>query len=224
VKIRLQCRRPQFDFWARKISWRRDRLPTPVLLDLCGVSDGKESTCNVGDLGSIPGLGRPLGRGHSNPHQYSCLENPHGQRNLSGSMGSQRVGHDWATKNHTYHIILKLSYYVFIPIRLCFSVAWTGSYSSLFPTGDPFSIPGLGRSPGEGKGYPVQYSGLENSMAYTVHGSQRVGHAFFPKSSIFVEWINLRSSLNRKLNKIPIHFYRYTLPQMVARVLICSVT
>ena len=36
--------------------------------------------------------------------------------------------------------------------------------------GDLGSIPGLGRSPGEGKGYPVQYSGLENSMDYTVHG------------------------------------------------------
>ena len=32
------------------------------------------------------------------------------------------------------------------------------------------SIPGLGRSPGEGKGYPLQYSGLENSMDCTVHG------------------------------------------------------
>ena len=32
------------------------------------------------------------------------------------------------------------------------------------------SIPGLGRSPGEGKGYPLQYSGLENSTDYTVHG------------------------------------------------------
>ena len=31
-------------------------------------------------------------------------------------------------------------------------------------------IPGLGRSPGEGKGYPLQYSGLESSMDYTVHG------------------------------------------------------
>ena len=31
-------------------------------------------------------------------------------------------------------------------------------------------IPGLGRSPGEGKGYPLQYSGLENSMDYIVHG------------------------------------------------------
>ena len=36
--------------------------------------------------------------------------------------------------------------------------------------GDLVSIPGLGRSPGEGKGYPLQYSGLENSMDCTVHG------------------------------------------------------
>ena len=36
-------------------------------------------------------------------------------------------------------------------------------------TGDVGSLPGLGRSPGEGKGYPLQYSGLENSMDYIVH-------------------------------------------------------
>ena len=36
------------------------------------------------------------------------------------------------------------------------------------------SIPGLGRSPGEGNGYPLPYSGLENSMDYIVHGLQRV--------------------------------------------------
>ena len=36
--------------------------------------------------------------------------------------------------------------------------------------GDPGSIPGLGRSPGEGKGYLLQYSGLENSMDFIVHG------------------------------------------------------
>ena len=42
-------------------------------------------------------------------------------------------------------------------------------------TGDLGLIPGLGRSPGEGKGYPLQYSGLENSMDYTVHGHHRVG-------------------------------------------------
>ena len=41
-----------------------------------GASDGKESTCNVADLGSIPGLERSPGGGHGNPLQYSCLENP----------------------------------------------------------------------------------------------------------------------------------------------------
>ena len=49
-----------------------------------GGSDGKESACNVGDLGSIPGLGRSPGRGHGNPLRYFCLENPHGQRSLRG--------------------------------------------------------------------------------------------------------------------------------------------
>ena len=42
---------------------------------------------NVGDIreaGSIPGLGRSSGGGHGNPLQYSCLENPHGQRSLEG--------------------------------------------------------------------------------------------------------------------------------------------
>ena len=40
--------------------------------------------------------------------------------------------------------------------------------ASVYNAGDPGSIPGLGRYPGEGKGYPLQYSGLENSI--------RVGH------------------------------------------------
>ena len=39
-------------------------------------SDGKESTCTSGDLGSITGLGRPPGEEKGNPLQYSCLENP----------------------------------------------------------------------------------------------------------------------------------------------------
>ena len=47
-------------------------------------SDSEESACNVRDLDSIPGLGRSPGGGHGNPLQYSCLENPHGQRNLVG--------------------------------------------------------------------------------------------------------------------------------------------
>ena len=41
-----------------------------------GGSDGKESICNAGDLGSIPELGRSPGGGPGTPLQYSCLENP----------------------------------------------------------------------------------------------------------------------------------------------------
>ena len=47
---------------------------------------------------------------------------------------------------------------------------------SALNAGDLGSIPGLGRSPGEGKGYSLQYSSLENSMECIGHGSQRVGH------------------------------------------------
>ena len=53
-------------------------------VDFPGGSDGKEPTCNVGDLGSVPGLGRSSGGGHGNPLQHACLENPHGQRSLAG--------------------------------------------------------------------------------------------------------------------------------------------
>ena len=41
-----------------------------------GISDGKESACKMGELGSIPGSGRSPGEGNGNPFQYSCLVNP----------------------------------------------------------------------------------------------------------------------------------------------------
>ena len=56
----------------------------PMTLGLSGGSDCKESACNVGVLGSIPGLGRFPGGGLGNLLQYSCLENPPGQRSLVG--------------------------------------------------------------------------------------------------------------------------------------------
>ena len=56
-----------------------------------GGSDSKESPCNVGHQGLIPGLGRSPGGRHDNPLQYSRLENPHGETQF---MGSQRVGHN----------------------------------------------------------------------------------------------------------------------------------
>ena len=55
-----------------------------LLTSFPGGSVSKESACNVGELGSIPGLGRSHGGGNGNSLQYSSLENPHGQRGLMG--------------------------------------------------------------------------------------------------------------------------------------------
>ena len=59
-------------------------------------SDGKEFTCNVGDLGSMPGLRRDPEEGNSNPLQYSGLENPtdRGAWQAIQSMGWQRIRQD----------------------------------------------------------------------------------------------------------------------------------
>ena len=75
VQCQSTIRRHLFHPWVGKIPWRRDRLPTPVFLGFPGGSDGKEATCNVEDLGSIPGLGTSSGEGNDYPLQYSCLEN-----------------------------------------------------------------------------------------------------------------------------------------------------
>ena len=71
----LEESKSQFDFWVRKIPWRRDRLPTTMFLGFHSGSAGKESACNARDLGSIPGLGRSPGEGKGYPLQYSGLEN-----------------------------------------------------------------------------------------------------------------------------------------------------
>ena len=54
--------------------------------------------------------------------------------------------------------------------------------------GDPGSIPGLGRSPGEGKGYSLQYSGLENSMDCIVHGVTKNWTQLRDFFSLFQAW------------------------------------
>ena len=55
-----------------------------IFRSLPSSSNGKESACSMGDLGSIPGWGRSPGEGHGNPLQYSCLESPIWQRSLAG--------------------------------------------------------------------------------------------------------------------------------------------
>ena len=71
-----------------------------------GDSEGKVSTCNAGDRGSIPGLERSPGEGNGNPLQYSLLGKFHGRRSLVGySSWDRRVRHDWATS--LTHSLLK---------------------------------------------------------------------------------------------------------------------
>ena len=65
-------------------------LPTMVYCS----SNRKESAFKEGDLGLIPELGRSPGGGYGNPFQYSCLENPHGQRSLEGYCSWGRKGSD----------------------------------------------------------------------------------------------------------------------------------
>ena len=57
--------------------WTSDNNNILILINWASLgSVGKEFTCNAGDLGLIPGLGRSPGGGHDNPLQYSYLENP----------------------------------------------------------------------------------------------------------------------------------------------------
>ena len=91
------------------------RLKNPELvndLGFLGGSDGKKPSCNAGDRGLIPGLGRSPGGGYGNPVQYSCLENPHGQRSLwlwhhkkSDMIEQLSTAHDIT---HFFKIFLKL--------------------------------------------------------------------------------------------------------------------
>ena len=77
------------------------------------------------------------------------------------------------------NVVFKLNFYLFFwnlskQVLICFLKSkfpgGSAGKESACNAGDLGSIPGLGRSPGEGKGYPLQYSGLENSMDCVVHG------------------------------------------------------
>ena len=70
-----------------------DNLNVVALKGFPGASDGRESACNAGDPGSIPGLGRAPGGGNCNPLQYSCLV----KLILNSSLGKKLNGwgHSW---------------------------------------------------------------------------------------------------------------------------------
>ena len=127
-------------------------FPTSLLC-----SDSKESTCNVGDLGSIPGLGRSPGRGHGNPLQYSFLENPHGQRSLVGYRVCGLTKSQTLLSKYAQHTQDRVWGF------LVGSVV-KNPPASAGDIRDAGLIPGLGRSPGRRHGNPLQYSCLENLM------------------------------------------------------------
>ena len=84
-----------FDPWVGKIPWRKDRLPTPVFSSFPGGSAGKESACDAGDLGLIPGLEDPLEEGMATHSSSLAWRIPMAQE--TGGLqptGSRRVGHD----------------------------------------------------------------------------------------------------------------------------------
>ena len=84
-----------------------------------GCSDGKEFTCNAGDLGSIPVSGR-LRRGeHGNPLQYSCLEKPPGQRSLVSYSPWSRKELDTTERLSTHSTKCAVLWAVVCSTRLC---------------------------------------------------------------------------------------------------------
>ena len=94
-----------------------------TLQGLPGSSAGKESACSAGNTGLILGLKRSLGGGHGNPLEYSCLQNPHGQRSLRGySPWGCRVEHHWATKHSTLQIISLNLWFLFSCLLKRFSI------------------------------------------------------------------------------------------------------
>ena len=101
-------------FLGQKIHWRRDKLPTSVLLGFPFGSAGKESTCNRGDLGSIPGLGWSPQEGKGYPLQYSGLEN---------SMGPDFHGTSLEIPWHRLSSsIWKQLFHIFCPVYQLFGV------------------------------------------------------------------------------------------------------
>ena len=119
------------------------------MVDPCG-SAGKESTCNSGDLGLIPGLERSPGDGKGYVFQCSCLEN-------SMDCRVHGIAKSWTQlSDFHFHFLQHQGFPDDAVIK--------NPPANAGDTGDMGFIPGLGRSPGVGNGNPLQYSCLKNSM------------------------------------------------------------
>ena len=121
--------------------WETNTLTFKHQLGFPGDSDGKESACNAGDLGSIPGAGRSPGERNGNPLQYSCLENSMDREawwaTVHGVAKSQTRLKQLSSNTSSLHLCL-MNNYAYLILNV---------YTD-----------------GEGNGNPLQYSCLENSM------------------------------------------------------------
>ena len=98
-----------------------------MVQDFPGGPDGKASAYNVGDPGSIPGLGISPGEGNGNPLQYSCLENPMDRwADWLYFMGSQIVGH---TKNSNREMIKLSNFAIFFKEQISQNNGWSQDQS-----------------------------------------------------------------------------------------------
>ena len=87
-----------------------------LFVGFSGGSDSKESACNEGDLGLIPGSGRSPGGGNGNPLQYSCLVNLHEQRSLAGYSSWGRKESDMTEQLSTH---INIHAQVFMEMLIC---------------------------------------------------------------------------------------------------------
>ena len=91
-----------------------------------GGSDGKESTCNAGELASIPGSGRSPGGGHGNPLQCSCLEDLQGQRSLVDYSPWSHKESDTTERLNTHSVIITTIYtHLFHPLKFTLDMVLT---------------------------------------------------------------------------------------------------
>ena len=138
-----------------------------LLLGFPGGTSGKEATCQCRKHkrhGFDPWVRKIPWRRAWQPTPVFLPEESHGQRGLAGYSPQGRKESDMTeAPEHTY---MQQCYYLLFPGGLA-------GKESACNAGDLGSIPGLGRSPGEGNGYPLQYFSWKNSLHCIVHGVEK---------------------------------------------------
>ena len=127
VKNLLAMQETLVRFMGQEIHWKRDRLPIPVLFGFpCG-SAGKESSCNVGDLGLIPEFGRSPGEGKGYPLLYSGLEN-----SMDCIVHGVTKSWTWLSDSHSLreHWI---SFHLFVSYSFILFMSYNFQYTDLLP-------------------------------------------------------------------------------------------